>query len=84
MGIRSALLCVALPLFATWVSGCAPAYHCYSGCRIPCKYCPPPPLPYPHYGGCLCHSHPAERYLAVPLADGREGDVRMPSEGEFE
>ena len=47
-----------------FVGGCAPAYHCYSGCRVNCKYCPPRPLEYSSYCGCTCHSCQAQRYLA--------------------
>ncbi len=50
------------------VGGCAPAYHCYSGCRVNCKYCPPRPLAYPSYCGCQCHSCQAQRYLATHSA----------------
>ena len=48
--------------------GCAPGYNSYSGCRVPCKYCAPPPLPYAHYPGCDCHSCAAESHLANPQA----------------
>ena len=44
--------------------GCAPAYRCYSDCRVNCKYCPPPPLPYTQYDGCVCHSCVGAEYLA--------------------
>jgi hypothetical protein len=73
-------------LFA--VVGCAPAYHWYEGCRVPCKYCAPCPLPYPTYEGCPCHSHAAEPYLAVastplvnplePLDDADTGEEGTP------
>jgi hypothetical protein len=53
-------------LLTTLVAGCATAYHCYSGCRIDCRYCPPPPLPYSDYAGCACHSRAVSRYLTVP------------------
>jgi hypothetical protein len=51
--------------------GCAPAYHDYSECGVNCRYCAPPPLPYTHYDGCVCHSCAASKYLEVtpPLAD---------------
>ncbi len=44
-------------------SGCAPAYHSYEDCYIDCRYCPPPPLPWPEYPPCVCHSEPAEEYV---------------------
>ena len=46
-------------------TGCAPAYHCYDECRIPCTYCAPCPLPFQNYGGCPCHSRAAEPYLVT-------------------
>lgn len=61
-------------------AGCAPAYHCYSGCCVNCKYCTPPPLPYTEYKGCVCHSCVAERYLKseqpkeVNTEEPRDGD----------
>jgi len=51
-------------LTLTLAMGCASAYHCYSGCRVNCRYCPPPPLPYTGYPGCVCHSCAASRYLS--------------------
>ena len=54
------------PLLMAVVSGCAPAYHSYSGCYVDCKYCAPPPLPYVHYEGCVCHSCAAAKYLTLP------------------
>lgn len=63
MEIRSTLLFVMLSLVAAFASGCAPGYHRYSGCRVPCKYCVPSPLPYPHYDGCKCHSRPADEFF---------------------
>jgi len=65
---RLVLLCLILSLTAGIGSGCAPAYRCYSGCRVPCKYCPPAPMPYTPYCGCECHSWAAERYLVGPPA----------------
>jgi len=47
------------------IGGCAPAYHGYSGCYVDCRYCAPPPLPYVHYEGCVCHSCAASNYLAL-------------------
>lgn len=43
--------------------GCAPAYHCYSNGHVPCRYCPPAPLPYTSYPACACHSSQAAKYL---------------------
>lgn len=59
---RLALFCVALALITATGSGCATAYRCYPGCRVPCKYCAPRPLPYSSYFDCACHSTAAERY----------------------
>jgi hypothetical protein len=86
MDLCKTLLSLALLFFAILVPGCAPAYHCYSGCRVPCKYCAPSPLPYTEYCGCPCHSKAAERYLAVPLASTGypEDDQRMNGEGQSE
>jgi hypothetical protein len=67
-------------LTLTLAMGCAPAYHCYSGCHVNCQYCPPPPLPYTSYSGCACHSCAASKYLSVlpttvePTDDGLERD----------
>lgn len=46
------------------LAGCAPAYHCYDDCCVPCQYCPPAPLPYTGYCDCQCHSKAAQPYLA--------------------
>jgi hypothetical protein len=46
--------------------GCAPAYRCYSGCCVNCKYCAPPPLAYVHYPNCVCHACVASGYLSDP------------------
>ncbi len=56
--------CLLGSLALLFCLGCAPAYHSYSGCRVPCKYCVPAPLPHTHYPGCACHSCAAERHLA--------------------
>ncbi|MCA9145933.1 MAG: hypothetical protein H6822_24220 [Planctomycetaceae bacterium] len=48
------------------IAGCATAYHSYSGCYVDCRYCAPPPLPYIHYEGCVCHSCAASQYLSMP------------------
>jgi hypothetical protein len=86
MELREKLLYLALLSVMTLASGCAPAYHCYSGCRVPCKYCAPSPLPYTQYGGCPCHSNAAQRYLAVPLASPGypEDDQGVNGEGQSE
>jgi len=63
-------------LWAAVTVGCAPAYHCYSGCHVDCKYCPPPPLPYLLYEGCVCHSCAARPYL---VGDSTQLDVPQPS-----
>lgn len=53
------VLLLALPV----AMGCAPAYHWYDECRVPCKYRSPCPLPYEGYGGCPCHSCAVVPYL---------------------
>lgn len=58
---RSLIRVLVLSLPATL--GCAPAYHWYDGCRVPCKYCAPCPRPYEYYHGCPCHSCAAQPYL---------------------
>lgn len=55
------------PLAMVIASGCAPAYHDYSGCHVNCTYGPPPPLPYACYPDCVCHSCAASNYLSVSL-----------------
>lgn len=59
---------LVLGAMATALVGCAPAYHWYEGCRVPCKYCVPCPLPYQPYEGCPCHSRAADRHLSVTTA----------------
>lgn len=71
------LALLVLPL----ATGCASAYHSYSGCQIPCQYYAPPPLPYPYFGQCVCHSHVASKYLSMPQATG---DFGIPSESDSE
>ena len=67
---------LAIPL----VAGCAPAYDDYSGCRVNCRYCAPPPLPYTQFQDCVCHSCAAARYLAVqPIAE-EPADVASPAD----
>lgn len=64
-------------LLGVVVAGCAPAYHSYSGCRVNCRYCIPPPLPQVSYPSCVCHSCAAEPYLSASLSpemDERAGD----------
>ncbi|QDU74544.1 hypothetical protein Pan97_15530 [Bremerella volcania] len=68
MAITKTLLRSIVPLALTLAVGCAPAYHSYSGCRVDCKYCAPPPLPYTHYEGCVCHSSAVSQYLTVDTA----------------
>jgi len=59
-----------LGVLATSLSlGCAPAYHGYSQCHVPCRYCPPPPLPLCHYPGCACHSCAVSEYLSPTAAE---------------
>jgi hypothetical protein len=53
-------------------SGCAPAYHSYADCYIDCNYCPPPPLAYTHYDGCVCHACVASPYLYGAEVDNVE------------
>jgi len=62
---KTLIRCLA-PLLLT-VAGCAPAYHSYSGCYVDCQYCTPPPLPYVHYEGCVCHSCAASKYLPMQV-----------------
>ena len=56
--------CTAAVVAATAVAGCAPAYHAYQGHEIDCWYCAPPPLPWPEYPPCVCHSEQAQEYLS--------------------
>lgn len=63
------------PLVMILAAGCAPNYHSYSGCNVGCKYCVPPPLPYAHYEGCVCHSCAASSYLsAEPIPTDEDAD----------
>jgi len=65
---------LATTLLATaLLTGCAPAYHSYSGCCIDCHYCPALPLPYAQYNECVCHPCAAQPYLH---ADGPATDPR--------
>lgn len=63
-------------------TGCAPAYRCYRGCPVDCRYCPPPPLPYYEYNTCACHSHPAQKYLTGFKAPARSTGQVEPEEGD--
>jgi hypothetical protein len=57
------------PLALALAAGCAPTYHSYSGCKVGCQYCAPPPLPFAHYDGCVCHSCAVSGYLLLePLS----------------
>lgn len=76
-------LCLIATVIAIAAVGCAPAYHCYSGCYVDCKYCPPPPLPYAHYNECVCHSCAAQPYLhAVAVAPELSGAGEAPEPPE--
>lgn len=55
-------------LSLTCAMGCASAYHSYSDCQIPCRYCPLPPLPYVSYPACACHSNAAIQHLATRVS----------------
>ncbi len=61
------------------VTGCAPAYHCYKGCDVDCRYCPPPSLPYTHYDGCACHSCAVSPYLSKWSESVNEKNLPTPS-----
>lgn len=73
---------LSLFLITVALSGCAPAYHSYSECRVDCKYCAPPPLPFLHYEGCVCHSCVAYQHLHTHATsatlddDGHEAEVQ--------
>ncbi len=41
--------------------GCAPQYHLYEGCVVPCGYTAEPPLPFENYGPLPCPD-PSARY----------------------
>ena len=64
-----------IPLAMILAAGCAPAYHSYSECCVDCKYCAPPPLPYAHYEGCVCHSCAASKYLSLTPRPVEEQDA---------
>lgn len=61
--VKTCMRLLALPTMVLSM-GCAPAYHSYSDCTVPCNYGAPPPLPYTHYDDCVCHSHAASVYVA--------------------
>jgi hypothetical protein len=69
------------PLTLVVAAGCSAAYHDYSECRVPCKYCPPPPLPYMQYD-CACHSCAASQYLTerAELPDSNDATTEEPEE----
>ncbi len=72
-------------LAATLVTGCAPAYHSYSGCYVDCTYCLPPPLPLTGYEEDVCHADVVSRYLtAQPPSEGEptEAGAIGPNETE--
>ena len=73
MAIRQLTATILFSVLLT-TAGCAPAYHWYDECRVPCKYCAPNPLPYSTYCGCPCHSNAAEPYLM-----GRSPELVNPS-----
>lgn len=53
------------PMAFLLLAGCASAYHSYSPCAVNCNYCPPPPLAYRHYEGCVCHACVVSPYLTT-------------------
>ena len=54
---RGPLLGIVLGIvLAIGLSGCAPAYHAYSGACTAYGYCPEPPLPYATYDNCHCRA----------------------------
>lgn len=53
-----------IPLAGSLTVGCAPAYHRYDGCRVPCQYCPAAPLPFHFYDECACHARAVQPYLS--------------------
>ncbi len=46
------------------VGGCAPAYHCYTCGKVPCRYSPLPPLPYAMYEEAGCCDSIGQQYLS--------------------
>lgn len=68
---------LATAAYLLLAAGCAPAYHWYPGCRVNCRYCPDPPLPYGQYSECVCHSHAGSEYLIR-----QPGIVEQPPAGE--
>lgn len=61
-GKTSSAWCLLAVVLAISITGCAGAYHDYSGCRIPYLYCAPPPLPYVGYDGCHCPTPVGSQY----------------------
>ncbi|GIX05093.1 MAG: hypothetical protein KatS3mg114_0962 [Planctomycetaceae bacterium] len=76
--MRTAYTLAALAM--TLAMGCAPAYRCYSGCHVNCRYCPPPPLPYVCYPGCVCHSCAASQYLSLTPTSVEGADDQLQRE----
>ena len=62
MNISRSILCLLGAGVMALLFGCASAYHDYADCQVPCKYCAPRPLSYPHYDECVCHSHVAAEH----------------------
>ncbi len=79
--MKNAFSLICLSSLLTLTLGCASAYHSYSGCYVDCNYCPPPPLPYSQYDGCVCHSHAASPYLAMqPQWEEQADEGHVPDE----
>ncbi len=88
--IQNKSLSGLLAVLVVVITGCAPAYHCYQTCNVDCGYCPPPPLPYTQYDGCVCHSCAVSSYLSkwsppanemtpvTPSAESRDGQPTSP------
>jgi hypothetical protein len=79
--MKTASQCVRLLgiMVLSLTMGCASAYHDYSECRINCRYCAPPPLPYMQYNECVCHSCAASKYL-MPVTAPTPAEA-LPGEG---
>lgn len=65
MQLMRRIMPLAMTGTVMWLAGCAPAYHCYSGCHVPCRYCPPAPLCHTFYDPHVCHSSQASKYLTI-------------------
>ncbi len=70
--------CAIAVVAAAMFAGCAPAYHAYQDHDIDCWYCVPPPLPWPEYPPCVCHSEPAQEYLHSTGAEYLLEEQAMP------